>query len=77
MRVSRAKRRWLRWGRYVAATQTRANRGRRWGTDIHVGQTKAHYDVMHARRYAPIGLRVVWYPRWVHTREENFPRALW
>lgn len=71
MRASRAKRRWLRWGRYVNATQTRANRSRGWGTDIHTGQARAYSDVMYARRYAPIGLRVVWYPRWVHARDHD------
>lgn len=66
MRASRAKRRWLAWCRYVDATQTRANG--RWGTDIHAGQARAYQDVMFARRAAPRGMRVPFYPRWAHPR---------
>lgn len=62
MNASRAKRRWIRWCRYVAATQTRTSSRSFAGT--HNGQAKAYADVMYARRYAPIGIRVPWYPRW-------------
>ncbi len=65
MRVGRAKRRWLQWGRYAAATQTLANRSRGWGADIHSGQAKAYESVMHARRWVPRGVRAPWYPRWM------------
>jgi hypothetical protein len=68
MNVARVKRRWLRWCRYVDKTQTRADRSRGWGTDIHTGQSKAYDGVTYAKRYVPIGLRVVWYPRWANPR---------
>lgn len=76
MRVGRAKRRWLRWGRYVAATQSRASRSRGWGTECHAGQIRAYGDVMYARRWAPIGARTPWYPSWMTAREENLPKPL-
>lgn len=68
MRVSRAKRRWLAWCRYVDATQTRANPRRHWGTDVHTGQARAYQDVLYARRAAPHGVRTPLYPRWAHPR---------
>jgi hypothetical protein len=68
VRVNRAKRRWLRWCRYIDKTQSMANGSRKRWTEIHVGQAKAFEDVMHARRYAPIGVRVVWYPKWGSAR---------
>lgn len=69
MNASRARRRWLRWCRYVNATQTQAiSSGRRWGTDIHTGQVKAYHDYTFARRAFPRGARVIYYPKWGHTR---------
>lgn len=65
MNASRAKRRWLAWGRYVAATGTMANRSRGWGTDAHTGQAKAYQDCMYARRSCSRGVRVVYYPPWI------------
>lgn len=72
MRVSRAKRRWLRWCRYVDKTQTLANRSRGWGTDAHTGQAKAYADVMYAGRWVPNGIRPVWYPSWGTVRREKW-----
>jgi hypothetical protein len=68
VRVAKAKRRWIRWCRYVAATGTQANPHRSYGSMTHEGQAKAYEDVMYARRYAPIGVRVVWYPKWGSVR---------
>jgi len=68
MNAARARRRWLAWCRYVNATQTQANRSRGWGTDIHAGQAKAYQDYTFAGRAAPRGARLVYYPRWGHTR---------
>lgn len=68
MRASRAKRRWLAWCRYVAATQTQASPGRHWGTGIHTGQARAYQGVMYARRAAPRGVRTPFYPRWATPR---------
>lgn len=65
MNARRAHRRWLRWGRYVAATGTMANRLRGWGTDTHTGQAKAYHDCMFAGRANPAGIRVPYYPPWV------------
>jgi hypothetical protein len=64
VRVSRAKRRWLRWCRYVATTQTRANPTRHRATDAHNGQVNAYADYMYAHRWVPRGVRYVWYPKW-------------
>lgn len=65
MRTGKAKRRWVRWCRYVAKTQSVANRSRLWGTDAHNGQAKAYADLSIA---GIPGMRPVWYPRW------GFPR---
>lgn len=64
MNVGRARRRWLKWCRYVQKTQTLADPRRRWGTGAHAGQARAYQDAMFAGRYAPKGVRNVWYPRW-------------
>lgn len=66
MNASKAKRRWLAWCRYVAATNTRANSSRLWGLDVHHGQSKAYQDHMFARRSWPRGARVPYYPKWAH-----------
>jgi hypothetical protein len=63
MRVNKAKRRWLRWARYMAATGTRT--GSSWYGGYHRGSTKAYEDVSKAKRYAPIGLRSPYYDRWM------------
>lgn len=68
MNASKAKRRWVRWCRYVAKTGTEASLARSWGSGTHAGQAKAYEGVMFARRYAPIGARVVWYPKWGSVR---------
>ncbi len=68
MRVGKAKRRWMRWARYVAATGSEASGRRAWGGESHDGQAKAYQDVMYARRAAPRGVRVAWYPQWIDTR---------
>lgn len=68
MNASKAKRRWIAWCRYVAATGTKANRSRGWGTDAHNGQAKAYHDHMFAGRSYPRGVRVPYYPRWGSNR---------
>lgn len=68
MKVAKAKRRWIKWCRYVDKTQSKAAFQRRWGTETHAGQAVAYYDVMFARRYPPRGGRVVWYPKWGSVR---------
>lgn len=62
VRVSKAKRRWLRWARYVAKTGTT---GPRWSGGYHWGHTRAYEDVANAKRYAPIGLRLPYFARWM------------
>jgi hypothetical protein len=62
MRVNRAKRRLLRWQRYVAKTGSKPNNHRLGGS--HLGIVLAHSDVMYARRWAPIGVREPWLPLW-------------
>lgn len=64
MKAARAKRRWVKWCRYVAKTGTSANFRSCWKSGFHSGQAKAFTDVMYAKRYAPIGVREVWYPKW-------------
>lgn len=68
MRVSRAKRRWLRWCRYIQRTQSQANAHSKWGTYAHDGQARAYSDAMYAKRYYPKGVREPWYPRWGRAR---------
>jgi hypothetical protein len=68
MNASRAKRRWMAWCRYVAATGTQADRSRAGGTDIHTGQVKAYQGHMFARRSYPRGVRVPYYPKWGSVR---------
>ena len=62
MNANRARRRWLKWCRYVDRTQTIP--AGKWGSGVHAGQAKAFEGVMYAQRYYPKGLRPVWYPRW-------------
>lgn len=59
MRVSRAKRRFNRWARYVKKTGSRP--ASKWLGGNHWGMAKAHVDVMTARRAAPRGLRSPWW----------------
>ncbi|HET6262460.1 MAG TPA: hypothetical protein VFG99_09515 [Chloroflexia bacterium] len=59
MRVNKAKRRWIRWCRYVDATGSQA--AQRGG--IHRGQAKAFKDAMYAHRWAPKGVRLVPVPK--------------
>lgn len=59
MRASRARRRWLKWCRYVDKTQTRRAR-----SGVHYGQASAYVDVMYARRWSPKGVREPWHPKW-------------
>lgn len=62
MKVNQAKKRLLRWQRYVVRTRTRPSNTRLGGN--HAGQIKAFSDVMYAQRYAPIGVREPWLPLW-------------
>ena len=66
MNANKARRRWIRWCRYVAKTQSGTAHRSYAGT--HHGQAKAYQDAMYAGRYAPIGVRAVWYPRWGSVR---------
>lgn len=62
MRAAAAKRRWLAWCRYVEKTGSVSQSS--WHNGPHQGEIKALSDHMRAKRYAPIGLRVPYYPRW-------------
>jgi len=62
MNAARARRRWLKWCRYVASTGSISARTGFGGT--HRAQVQAYWDATHARRWVPNGLRSVWYPRW-------------
>lgn len=66
MNASKAKRRWLKWCRYVAGTGTVARGSSLWITEVHRGHAKAYEAVMFAGRSYPRGARAVWYPRWAH-----------
>lgn len=67
MRVARAKRRWVKWCRYVAKTQSQTSPHRHLSS-AHRGQVDAYADYMFARRYVPRGARYVWYPKWGSVR---------
>lgn len=58
MKVNRAKRRLIRWYRYVDHTASQFANRRLGG--YHRGHAKAYSDVMYARRYSPIGIREPW-----------------
>jgi hypothetical protein len=58
MRVNRAKRRLLKWYRYVDHTKS-ASSNRRLGR-FHQGHAKAYHDVMNAHTWAPNGVREPW-----------------
>lgn len=62
MNASRARRRWLKWCRYIDKTQSETPHRSYAGT--HTGQAKAYTDVMFAHRCTPRGARVPWYPKW-------------
>jgi hypothetical protein len=63
MRVNKAKRRWLKWARYVVSTGTVASGGLSGG--YHNAHAKAYEDVQFAGRYAPIGPRRPYYAKWM------------
>lgn len=67
MRVSRAKRRWIKWCRYVDKTQSRTSLAAL-RSGAHLGQVDAYADYMFAHRYVPRGARYVWYPKWGSVR---------
>lgn len=58
MRVNRAKRRLLRWMRYVEKTDSRTS-NRRW-RPYHQGHVKAFSDVTFAHTWPPKGIRSPW-----------------
>jgi hypothetical protein len=60
--ASKARRRWLRWCRYVQKTQSFSNG--KWGSGTHAGQAKAWEGAMFSKRYAPKGARYVRIPPW-------------
>jgi hypothetical protein len=66
--ASRARRRWLKWCRYVDKTQSIRAGSKMAFTEIHEGQAKAYQDAMFARRYFPKGARQPFYPRWASAR---------
>lgn len=71
MNANKAKRRWLRWCRYVAATQSESGLHGKWKTGgIHAGQAKAYQDYAFAQRAYPRGARLVWYPAWGSVRRD-------
>lgn len=57
MRVGRAKRRYMRWARYVQHTRT--------GKRLLNGYLMAHYDAMYAHTWAPKGVRTVYFAKWM------------
>lgn len=64
MNASKARRRWIKWCRYLAATGTQANRF----AGLHNGQARAYQDLTFAGRAYPRGARYVYYPRWAVRR---------
>lgn len=66
MNASRARRRWLKWCRYVDKTQSQTSNKNFAGT--HAGQARAHQDVTFAQRYFPKGARRPFYPPWASVR---------
>ena len=66
MNAAKAKRRWLKWCRYIASTDTAARGSSLWIAEVHRGHVKAYEHAMFAGRAYPHGARVVWYPRWAH-----------
>ena len=62
MNASRARRRWLRWCRYVDKTQSLPSNPHI--GNVHDGQALAYEDLMYARRAFPRGVRIPYYPRW-------------
>lgn len=60
MRVSRAKRRLVRWYRYVQRTGSVCNNSRY--AQYHRGHIDAYADVTFAKRWVPKGIRAPWSP---------------
>lgn len=59
MKVAKAKRRLLKWKRYVERTgSSSANRNL---AGYHNGHTKAYMNYQNANYAPPLGIRVVWY----------------
>jgi hypothetical protein len=58
MNASKAKRRWMKWNRYVSKTGSRTARTN------HAGHAKSHEDLMFACRAYPRGVRALYYPKW-------------
>jgi len=58
MNAAKAKRRYMKWCRYVSKTGSRTARTN------HAGHAKAHEDLMFAGRAYPRGARVPYYPKW-------------
>lgn len=58
MRVSKAKRRWMKWQRYVNRTKTKSTH--KYLAGNHRGMVWAYDDAMFANRYVPKGARDVW-----------------
>lgn len=66
MNASRARRRWLKWCRYIDKTHSAG--GGKWGARVHEGQAKAYQDAMFARRCYPKGARQPFYTSWGRMR---------
>lgn len=60
MTAARAKRRAIRWARYVGRLPHRAGAARRGG--IYLGHARAHSRYMYAGRTYPTGVRIPWQP---------------
>ena len=63
MRVNKAKRRWLRWARYVAKTGSAPSNKNLGG--YHRGHSRAYSDAGTAHTWAPKGIRSPYFARWM------------
>jgi hypothetical protein len=68
MRVGKAKRRHMRWLRYIQKTQSESGHVNAAG--YHTGMVIAHDNAMKAHRWAPIGFREVPIPMWGFKRRD-------
>lgn len=62
MRVNKARRRLMKWRRYIYNTGSAPSNLRSGG--FHDGYAKAYSDVTYAHRWAPKGIRYPYFPKW-------------